>query len=496
MKNQGGFLTIVAIVLIVIFGLLGSYLVRMFISTTSSTSHVQAYTKAWSLAQSGVEQGLYQLSLSLSVCNGNPQGTGTLATGQYRYVCPTPTSALSTLAAALGLAGNTISLTDASAFGSSGSVRVDNEIIFYTNKIANTLNGLKRGARNTIAASHNIGAQILQNQYIISGQGNSSSFTNTQGAAVIAQGLEFVRFFAADAAGQFYVYNGVNWSKTLDYMAVPINTIYCVYIGNCLAGGDNGSAYVYNFAPYNNNGAVWTMAPGSTQGFITNIKQIACTSTTHCIAVGDALKIGIFDGSSWNNSQPITNMKLAGVSCSNNVCKAVGNNTQQNDVRGIFLKEDNNWNASPPFEPAFGVDELRTISCINANCVAGSATATGGGKFYSYDGNNWSAVTTYVPPSPIRKIFCIDASHCQAVGDGGNFYSYNGSSWRLLQNIGSSTIYDLACTNLNHCYAVGDGGNFYFYNGVNWTLSQNIGTASIRSISNAIDPIITLTSNN
>ena len=79
-------------------------------------------------------------------------------------------NARSTLAAALTDSATSLTLVDATAFPSSGNVSINKEIIYFTSKTGNTLNGLLRGRDGTVAASALKGATV-EIRYIARYQG-------------------------------------------------------------------------------------------------------------------------------------------------------------------------------------------------------------------------------------------------------------------------------------------------------------------------------------
>ncbi len=67
-----------------------------------------------------------------------------------------------TLASAIGAGDTSLTLTDAGAFPTSGTILIDQEQISYTGKSGNTLTGLTRGVNGTTAAAHNAGTAVTQ----------------------------------------------------------------------------------------------------------------------------------------------------------------------------------------------------------------------------------------------------------------------------------------------------------------------------------------------
>ena len=78
-----------------------------------------------------------------------------LTVGEYiTFTSVTVPGATTTLNGAINNSVTTITLTDATSFSTSGSIRIEDEIITYTGKSSNDLTGCTRGTNGTTAASH------------------------------------------------------------------------------------------------------------------------------------------------------------------------------------------------------------------------------------------------------------------------------------------------------------------------------------------------------
>jgi hypothetical protein len=74
-----------------------------------------------------------------------------------------------TLNTTINTTASSIILTSATSFPSSGSIKIDDEIITYTGKSTNTLTGCSRGTNGTVAASHTSGVTVYRLVSLISG---------------------------------------------------------------------------------------------------------------------------------------------------------------------------------------------------------------------------------------------------------------------------------------------------------------------------------------
>ena len=89
----------------------------------------------------------------------------------------------STLASGINTSVTSLTMASSSSFASSGTIKIDNELITYTANSSNTLSGLTRGALGTTAASHSSGATVTD------ASGFFSWNAATSGDIVTAPGL-------------------------------------------------------------------------------------------------------------------------------------------------------------------------------------------------------------------------------------------------------------------------------------------------------------------
>ncbi|MCM2339445.1 MAG: fibronectin type III domain-containing protein [Burkholderiales bacterium] len=76
-----------------------------------------------------------------------------------------------TLNGAINSSVNSLTVSDATYLSSSGSIIIDDEIITYTSKTGNVLNGLTRGALSTTASSHNNASSVYAKATTVTGTG-------------------------------------------------------------------------------------------------------------------------------------------------------------------------------------------------------------------------------------------------------------------------------------------------------------------------------------
>jgi hypothetical protein len=184
-----------------------------------------------------------------------------LVNGQATYATPTDCSdvleafvsssgaANGTLSTALTSSATSIVLTDGSAFGTSGTIKIQSEYITYTGKSTHTLTGATRGALGSTAVAHSAGLEV-QN---VSGQGDS----DTQDVAITkidrSAYSALPNKLSKGQPSQYYVRRDVN--PTITLYTAPDTTTYTYlkyfYIGRIEDAGaySNTPDVVYRFLP-------------------------------------------------------------------------------------------------------------------------------------------------------------------------------------------------------------------------------------------------------
>lgn len=492
-KNQQGFLTIVAVVLVLLFGTVVALIVRSFTSSVGTSINDQAYSKAYYLAVTGVESGIYQITQSTSICNGNFQTTQTVSTGQYRFAC-LPYTATTTLSGNITNTSTALTLTSVAGLGGLGYITVDSELIYYNsvNTSTRTLSGVRRGQNGTTAASHISGAPVTQSEYIITGQGGYPTIASPIGFKAINQAViytpasQFAPLFAADPSGQFYQYNAgwatYNTVLNAHYAATkidnPVYVIFCAGQNLCFAGGQNGQIFIYTGSgwPYNQTG----YSTGSGQ----NILSMFCPTSTTCLAGGGG---SVFykttnSGGSWSNSTVLasngSSQNIYSMSClSTNNCQAVAG------VGEIYSYNGTNWSinarGSRPWQ------DILSVSCVwggNVCYAVGRA-----GMVYKYSGGAWDNGTTISGATDINAISCPSATLCVAAGKktspNAKFFQFNGTSWSTSLVNGGDDVLEISCASTTNCKASGKDGKFYTFNGSSWSIESTVGNSDIQALS-------------
>lgn len=495
MKQQRGYLLLIASVIIVIFALLSAALVRMYTSNSGSVINVQASSKAYSLANAGVEDNAYLLSQLSATCNGAYQSTiSSFSTGEYHYKC-SQTMGSTSLSSSIGSNDTSLDVASTAGFASAGAILVDAEVIYYNKIVGNSFQGLRRGQESSASSAHSSGALVTQFEYIITGEGGvpnltSNAFANRQ----IDQAVNY-NAYAAGSSGQFYHYRG-GWTLNSDISNNNINGLSCISPNSCVAVGDRINS---NRTPiYTYDGNSWSRSSYSLRGTDRNVNAISCVSvsgTIQCRAAGDNGRFYSYSSGAMALTDTVGSTNIYGISCvSSSQCRAAGNSGR------FFTFTGGSWTNSD----TVGSTTINSISCINNwGCVAVGASE----KLYACSwpcssSSAWSEIADF-GGNTITSVVCLSSSNCKAVG-GGSFYScssgscLSGGSWASVSAPALSNTTAIACVSPTDCKAVGSNGQFFQYNGSTWILLQDVGGggANLYTVATPSSPSITkITSN-
>jgi Dockerin type I domain len=302
----------------------------------------------------------------------------------------------------------------------------------------------------------------------------------------------------ASASGSWSIVTSPNTSPA---EGNALNGVTCVSASDCWAVGNhyNGSAYLTLTEHW--DGTAWTIvASPNTEGTANNnLYGVACTSTSDCWAVGQALIGAAFrtlierwDGTSWNivpspnggTRQDI----LQGVTCvSASDCWAVGYYNSGTNAAGIFIYpsliehwDGAVWSITNSANTSATQNILWNMACASAsNCWSvGYETAnTPVGPFQTlieqWDGNAWSiASSPNSLPAQNNYLFastCASASNCRAAG----YYNvpgagvaqtliehWDGTAWTIesspnVSSTQNNAFFGLTCPTASDCWAVG-----------------------------------------
>lgn len=192
-KNQKGFLSMVAILIVVMISFICAMAAYQFITDSRTSATELSSIQAFYLAQSGLEKASHNLVNNSITCpniTGNAAYTnatfsnasGVAASGVFT-VTAALTNTSTTLNGNLTASATTIPLTSSTNFanansnGIDGVVLIDNELINYNGISGNNLSNATRGVAGTTAAAHTSGASVAQIQCVLTSTGYVPSST-------------------------------------------------------------------------------------------------------------------------------------------------------------------------------------------------------------------------------------------------------------------------------------------------------------------------------
>ena len=474
MNKYRGFLMIVVAILLVVVAALASAFVAMTISGTHSSSSAMSANNAFNLAQSGLEQGSYQLTTTTAWCGTGYQAPVAVSgEGEYQYSC-TLNNGLTTATSALTTVSSSVPLASIAGLASLGAVTIDSETMYYAGISGTTLQNVRRGQNGTTAATHLNGAFVSQAQYLISSQGGAPSLSAPGGKVTLSQAVLLMTYFAAGTTGSNGIilnYNGLAWSTaftgpaTLTFRGLYNTTAFGQAVG--YTTGNAGSIYTFN-------GNTWVLATGPLANL--QLLDVSCDSPlspTNCWAVGrnNATSRELMYHSGVASTSGV-NSTLNGVSCNSGRCKSVGSSNAYN-----FLS-----NAGSPFTTVNTLNTTLTdVDCPSSLCVGirtkPSNPNINSGYVYYFNGASWSAAAGFqlTVNTPLNAVHCPSTTTCIVVGNAGTIFNctlpITAVASCILQTPPTTLINLLGvhCNSTTDCLAVGAGTLAYRYTGGVWS---------------------------
>lgn len=456
MKKYAGFLTLVTIALIVIFGFLGIAITYMFVGSATGTINFQLGSQAFYIAEGGLEKAIRALETPLitgtaarvactEITGDTNLTNSSLGNGAVTVTATGPfyPSTATTLNGALSNNATTITVVSTANYQSAGRIRIDREFINYTAKTATTFIGVTRGVDGTNATNHATGAPVAQLQCNLTATGGIPNVPSATNKRILTEAAQLQEVWVAGAnSGPTFTMAQWNYPTELTWndtslpsgIATVMNGISMISNADGWAVGNSGRFLRWN-------GSAWSL---TTVSPTITYRAIYCISSNNCFAGGDASGNAVilsWNGSTWSRITPT----------------------------GI---QANNINA---------------LHCADANnCWAvGTGTSNATRVFYRYLNGTWSTVNVNAAlgtgPFPFRAVFCVTASDCWALGDTNFFAKWNGSSWSLVSAAAVPSVQynSVYCNATDDCWAVGNasGGELIIHwDGASWTRNTVSGT--------------------
>lgn len=497
-KNTQGFLTIAAIVLIIIFAVIGVVATYLINSDILSATNDLKSTQALGISEAGLEGGVHQLLIpaiaSRTRCTGITGNanltnfTFTGAAGPFTVTGTGPQSpTASTLSAAINASTTTIPMTSVATYQTSGRIMIDKELIDYMTVSGNNFINVTRGTGGTAAVAHASGAPVGQYQCMLQSTGGVPSLSpagsvigggrTTQEAAQLPEAW-------AIGNGTISTINIIHWNKpteltwsnaSLAGVNRDMKSIFVLSYADAWAVGQAGTFIHWN-------GNTWaTVASGESKLY----NGVYCIVNNNCWAVGAARGFDFWNGSVWTvqttTVSTLPNVAYKSVFCNNATnCWAVGN-TSGGDV--MVLWNGTTWTRDPSRPtPATALNGVWCNSISDCWAVGNSRT------MLHWNGTAWSdfPITT-MPNVAYNGIACVSGSDCWAVGNnsaGSVLIHWNGTAWSRDVSSGTSVnLLGVGCSRTNSCWAVGANSTTLYWNGSTWTdIANPLGNLILNSV--------------
>lgn len=512
MKTQQGFLAIVAAALVVIVGFLGLAVMYMFAGSATSTLNYLQSSKAFYIAESGLEKATRYLlrpavsgtttRVACASITGNADLTGSgIGSGTFTVTATGPfyASSPTTVNGALTASATSVTVVSTASYQSSGRIMIDRELMNYASTDATHFLGVTRGVDGSTASTHASGAFVGQYQCKLSSAGGVPSVASPTNSRTVTEAVQLQEAWAvgASSSGNFRI---ARWNASGSEVA---------WSDKSLASGSIATLNSVSMSSYADGWAVGASARflrwnGSTWALTTVVPNVTyngvfCNASNDCHAVGAAnggsQTILDWNGSAWTRASPggtTSSLDLYGISCSaSNDCWAVGD---RNAAVKIFYR----WNGTTWTGSSVAANFASNTSFPFVSVSCSSSTdcwAVGNdANFAHYTGGSWVSVASGMPNTQYNGIFCNNSSDCWAVGNnsGGDlFVHWNGSSWTRFgpyASVPDVTLNSVTCEktptgDTKDCWAVGNnsgGNNFAHWDGSAWS---RVGpTASIAAV--------------
>lgn len=437
---QKGYLALLAVLIIMVIGFLGSTISYIFTDITSATLNSYLADKAYFVAQAGAEQAtryVLQKGVACASITGHADLTNASFGGGTFTVTGTSSVISTTLNGAITASDSSITLTSSSGFASAGVIAIDSEVMSYSSISGNTLQGVSRGMFSTTAASHATGAAIAQNQCALDATAGVPSLSSSIAKNEI---LKLVPLFTSLGAVS-------GWT-----------------VGEATAG-------IYSAASW--DGSSWTATTLTGTGNPAAAYGLYVIAANNVWLVGDKGNFYNWNGSSWVYYNVTATNAFYGVSCGSTTdCHAVGDRVNSN-TPALYDWNGSAWTRNTGATNANGTN-LKSVSCTSASNCWGVGDNSNGAIFYRWNGSGWAGSTVILLAFPYKGVFCNSASDCWAVGANNIFARYDGISWsNYITTLPSAQYNGIYCNSTTDCWAVGNVNSsrdlIVRWNGTSWS---------------------------
>jgi Tfp pilus assembly protein PilX len=205
MKNQKGFLLMVAIIIIVVIAAIGVILASIYTGHSNAGVNVLSSTRAFYIATSGLEAAKHDIGKLNMSCKPYSRSQKLFA-GEFQVNGQMQTSN-TTISAPVGVTDTTISVANATSLPSSGIAQIftagAGEIVAYHGTTSNQLLNVFRGLGGSAAMMHSTGDTVSQqNVCLVTSTGGVPSIASPSGKRIVQQQLMLLASSGYLAPGQ------------------------------------------------------------------------------------------------------------------------------------------------------------------------------------------------------------------------------------------------------------------------------------------------------
>jgi hypothetical protein len=248
--------------------------------------------------------------------------------------------------------------------------------------------------------------------------------------------------------GGSYTFNGTGWAYSEGGAFLP--DISCPATDDCVAIGASG--------PETYDGHTWTVssdtAPSGT---------VSCSSTTFCETTTGYQ----FDGTSWSQGPAPTGSPTV-ISCtSSTYCLATGDATTQ-------AFDGSAWKAVSSASP----DQTSLLSCARSTTFCAAASSQG--RAATYEDNE--VASRSVLGGGLQSVSCPSDTMCQAIDIDGRVTTYDGARWTAPAVIDQRDLNAISCPTTTFCVAVDQGGAALTWRNGGWTTTASVDTSALRDV--------------
>jgi hypothetical protein len=277
--------------------------------------------------------------------------------------------------------------------------------------------------------------------------------------------------------------------------ATSLEDVFCTSSSNCIAVGGSDESGAWNAHAKRWNGTAWTsetIAPPNGAS-TSKLSGVTCLSASDCIAVGTVVEeeqgkqalLASWNGSSWATApipaEGVSSSELKEIACtSSSACVAVGSSRDEDGRKQALAMRWNGsaWSTNTHPQPSESLTELTGVSCVGpADCVAVGSFVNSSNVTKTlasvWNGTSWSVVATPEPGgaelTQLQDVSCRPSEACTAVG---NYSDSKGEertlalrrnvsgTWSiqptpLYPDVLSRSLTAVSCSSSSSCTAVG-----------------------------------------